>query len=675
MSNVKGQRSKVRHRGFTLVELMVSLTITSILMLGMSVFFSSTFHQLFLAQKQADTTQRQFAVNEIIRTKFAGIEAIIKPRPASKDWILIKNKAENKQLPFSYIGLNSDQKLVFKDLLPFNKMAVYHQEHIFANSGLGNLRGVNPSGGEGAPLQNNPSVTADFKNLSSFLFLNSYLYVALPDENQVLQCKCERNTCAPRQDCRPVENLPPLNRPTDLAGKDDEFYISNRGSGEVILYNAREKKGVALPHAFKMPTGLAYYENKDDRFLFVASTMEHQVKKVDLTSFDRDKKTIDVSVFVGGGEDSTCHHRTAGFCKLNLPTGLFADESNHSLFIADSGNNRILRVKDPSKPENILFEFSPEGHFALDRIDIENPEWIGGGNYIKNESNLIGDWRNFSQKDKSFKNPNEMTVFVNAKCRSSRREVYVNEEITSWDLQRGMKVVAVGKNMTKGSEVLNIDNPPTKTSGCGDKQNPVDKWELTLTGDEIDRLENGDSIYLANPDPVKIKLEKIQLDPKAKGGFKSFVIKVYDKFQGLVNTSYHVERVGDGILGTEEDVVTVMTQKEPTPQPDIVVNREISFPTGLTFIGPTPMGPDIYFVNAGEEKVRQIQNPNMSNRVSSLTTDNLTGFDYTSDFKIKEKGLTFNEYNNILELKIQAVIDENKTQEYKINAVLPANQP
>ena len=75
-------RSVIGHwsfkKGFTLAELIVSVTITGILMLGLSTFFSSAFHNLFRVQTQTANTERQFAVNEIIRDKFSSLDYLVK---------------------------------------------------------------------------------------------------------------------------------------------------------------------------------------------------------------------------------------------------------------------------------------------------------------------------------------------------------------------------------------------------------------------------------------------------------------------------------------------------------------------------------------------------------------------------------------------------------------------
>ena len=63
--------------GFTLVELIVSVTITAIIMVGVSAFFASSFHNVIITQNELDESQGQFNTNNIIRDKLTGVEEII----------------------------------------------------------------------------------------------------------------------------------------------------------------------------------------------------------------------------------------------------------------------------------------------------------------------------------------------------------------------------------------------------------------------------------------------------------------------------------------------------------------------------------------------------------------------------------------------------------------------
>src|SRR5512136_1238485 len=65
MRSMEPACSFVTGKGFTLVELIVSVAITGILMLGISAFFSSTFQNLFKTQTQTTNTEKQYVVNEI----------------------------------------------------------------------------------------------------------------------------------------------------------------------------------------------------------------------------------------------------------------------------------------------------------------------------------------------------------------------------------------------------------------------------------------------------------------------------------------------------------------------------------------------------------------------------------------------------------------------------------
>ena len=85
----KDGRDEKKFKGFTLVELTVSLTITAIIMVGLSVFFANSFHNVFQTQEQLTQTQGQFVLNEIIRDKLADLDEL---KEQGTNEILFKNK-------------------------------------------------------------------------------------------------------------------------------------------------------------------------------------------------------------------------------------------------------------------------------------------------------------------------------------------------------------------------------------------------------------------------------------------------------------------------------------------------------------------------------------------------------------------------------------------------------
>jgi len=104
--------------GFTLVELMVSVAITAILMVGIAAFFSSTFRHMFMAREEVVSTQGQFTTTTILDGKFANVDQLDKVGPGGA-WAVIQNNMETGDLPFTYIGAQNGH-LVMKDFFVFN---------------------------------------------------------------------------------------------------------------------------------------------------------------------------------------------------------------------------------------------------------------------------------------------------------------------------------------------------------------------------------------------------------------------------------------------------------------------------------------------------------------------------------------------------------------------------
>ena len=284
-------RSVIGHwsfrKGFTLAELIVSVAITGILMLGLSTFFSSTFHNLFRAQTQTANIGRQFAVNEIIRNKFNSLDYLVEDSP---DRILSFNRVTKNQLPFSYIGTTEvendegemEDHLAFKDIIIFNKIIdPGGGSYVYGNSGTGELKNAN---GIGSPNPNlMPSDT--LKNFAGFVKVGTTYYVAVPHENAIMKCPSGGS-------CTPLNFDTQLLSPTDVTygeiqveGVDKEYlFISDSENGRVIKYEI----GVGehpqpLATGLKYPTGLAYYETTKDavtyKYLFIAETLNHKIRK------------------------------------------------------------------------------------------------------------------------------------------------------------------------------------------------------------------------------------------------------------------------------------------------------------------------------------------------------------------------------------------------------------
>ncbi len=662
-------RSSKFKRGFTLVELMVSVAITGILMIGISTFFSSTFSAMFRAQNRAGTTARQFAVNEIVRDKFTTLQTLV---DNGADWMLSINKNTKNQLPFSYIGTTTrdlkepsgnETYLAFKDLFVFNKiMDPGAGSHLYSNSGEGWIReAITGTGGKNFGTNN----FAGFTKKKVFLGEgtdNKNYYIVVPHQNTVMDCDKDMN-------CTDLNLSNELRSPTDIEIDDNEeyLYISDSENNRIIRYKISDQTILAIAQPVQYPTGLAYYNDGTTEWLFFSETFSHKVKKINLSS-----GVFQVTTIAGEGDNEDCdsltpdYELTAKFCKLNLPTGLFVNQAGDELYIADSGNNRVLKMSDPGIPSNLVFDFSPGGNYKLSKIVFENASWENGGTYDADntvENNLIGEDGHYNPGTKTFQNPNTLSVYSdsNKNCESSGNILYVTENISTMGLIADDKLVI-------GSNVYTITGSPSREN-C--KADPSDGGEpdnyrhkIAVNGQSLSGTPNGEGIYLSNRDVIHIEIDisGIQAD-KIGPGFQTFEIKTYDVVtRSPVNTSYNTKRIGDGKIGTEEDVIEVIMDQSTYPS--------INFPTGVS---------SAYVANSGNNEVIKLDGTN--SKLLKPINEIFTTFDYLSDFELATEDsngtplapLIFETLNSgkILELTLNAKVDDVTIQTYKLNAAIP----
>ena len=644
---------KKNKAGFTLVEIIVSMAITCILLLGISMFFTSSFQQLFKSQYELVNSANQFAVNEIIKNKFTTLSKILNDFTGGQSSsLLFINKNTKGQFPFSYVGAvseNDSTYLALKDFLVFNK--IYHNtgSDFFADSGAGMIRRVD-NGAEVTPKLN---PNEKFKNFSSFEITASDYYIVFPYQNRVMKCPCENGSCE-YDGCKDLPDVSQFSSPTDIVkDKDGKYlYISDSGNGKIIKYDINNQKqadfftGAPTINGLNYPTGLAYYYDaiKEKEFLFVSETFGNKVRKINLTS----PSVIDV--VAGDGDDAECMH-TAKFCKLNMPTGLYADDVNQELFISDSGNNRILRMKDPGDLDSLTFNFSLDDNYALDKIEFINSSWVGGGIYNESYGNLIGTADDFYSN--TFKNPDRLTTYEgNTVCKSSAGSFYVNEN-TAESLNSGDKLII-------DNSVYTVSNPPTSATDCIEDDGLTRKeWLVNIEGSGI--VPGGKTVFFSNPsgnEKVNVKIDGIGNPPKITfsdgGGYKTFTIKTYDINKGPVETDYATFLAGDGILGTPEDAIQVF-------------NSGLNFPTGVT---------SGYFADSGAKsglaKIKRMDGAPVSEpNLDIIDTGMLTNFDYVSDFTLnKDNPIIFQLLNSgsLVEMTENAELSGDKIQTYKINA-------
>ena len=291
--------------GFTLVELIVSITITAIIMVGVSAFFASSFHNIFVTQEKLDESQGQFATNEIIRDKLADIDRIINN---DTDNIVVLNKITKNQKPFTYIG-NIGGKLVFKDFFVFNGMVASEESKDFAD----NAGGITKVG--------------------------TNYYVVLPLENKIIIC-ISTVSCT-------GEITGDFDHPTDITTDGTDLFVSDSGNNRVIkMTTGGATIFETMADGLNFPTGLAFSNN----YLYVSDTYNNRVVKFRTNLGTYPVNTSQLAI-AGDSTDDTCDN-SAKLCKLNFPTGLVVSDDGKSLYISDTGSGRILKITDPESDLN-----------------------------------------------------------------------------------------------------------------------------------------------------------------------------------------------------------------------------------------------------------------------------------------------------------------------------------
>ncbi len=593
-----------KNKGFSLVELIVSLTITAILMLGMSVFFSSTMHNMFSAQERLTNTQGQFVVNEIIGDKFANVEKfpVIDP-----NYVVLKNKITKGQMPLTFIGKRNN-KLVFKDFFVFNDVETEDADIYYGDPYMGTI----------SKYASGPKVT-DLPYFAGFAKKTGMdtFYVAIPSSNEIKICNPTCNSS--------VSLGIPLNSPTDIEIDGDTLYISDSGNNRIIKYASGIAQVIATDLNF--PTGLAL----DGSYLFVSDTFNNRIKRV-LTSAPYTIQTV-----AGEGDDDTCNN-TALYCKLDLPTGLHADSASKTLYIADTGKNRILKVGDPGSlnsktAEKIAF-------------DLQSATKISKINYTFNGVTLSG------------------TLPAN-----DLRPGHFEETDTDIDYQLLATISGIF------CESTDIGIPPASNIVCQLKYVLVDHPEIFQGGDEIiindtdsytvDHVDGFD-VYLnpnntthtyANGDSVKINTtfsipKKITLTLNLSSSspnpvtnrFANILIELFDQANVKIQTVNSILRIGDDVLGTPEDKI------------EEVYTTGLDFPTGIALAGGS-----VIVANSLDGNIRNMNTSSDLAPIIVFATIFPT-FDYTSDFDITN--LAFQKLNesppgtyHILELNMDAVVD------------------
>lgn len=507
-------------QGFTLVELIVSVTITALLMIGVSAFFAGSFHNIILTQEKLDESQGDFSANEIIRGKLANVDKIQSPSPFSgtPSSIVIKNKITDVELPFTFIG-KVGGKIVFKDFFVFN-----------------------------GKIGNRESAESDILNPAGITKVGSDYYIAAPLENKIYKCNSSIDSCSP------ISTEEEFAHPTDITTDGTDLFVSDSGNDRIIKMDIDGDTIIeSMGDGLNFPTGLAYNNNR----LFVSDTYNNRV--VWLSTNLGSGYPLDTSLLTvaGEGESDACDN-TAKFCKLNFPTGLAIDSAKRQLYIADTGSGRILVVTDPpSIDEYTAYDFLIPNEMPMQKIskiDIKFPQ-----NISASEDLLISNDLHTAKFD-SVGSVLSMYFSVPIINGDATKQVCANE-IDPCDLYFERFTVSEDNNIFESGDPILIgpDKDPFNVTGVpqpsGVYVDPNTDYSFS-PGDIviIDEVFGGGFTFVFDLSTSGIT-----------SGFNPISVDIYDENDVLTYSQNKVLRVGNGVIGTSEDTIEDLGISLPYP--------------------------------------------------------------------------------------------------------------
>lgn len=528
--------------GFTLVELIVSVGITAVLMIGISVFFSSTFRNMFAAREEVGNTQGQFVVSTILDGKFVNAQKV-QQLGGGGSFAVIKNDMDKGDLPFTYISrdgmtppISPEGHVVFKDFFVFNGKSSTGE--VSTDTQIPNPGGIVAGG------------------------MNNY-FVTAPLENRIYNCPNSLNACTSGS---PFLNVEGLNQPTDIDMGTSALYVADAGNNRVVaITNFLTPSPTVTPLAtgLNYPTGLAYYSPKPgEEYLFVADTYNHLVERIDLS--DNSIETV-----VGGGNDEDCnttsyaHEHTALFCKLRFPTDVMLATDDKSYYVADTGNGRILKVQDPaldpmSELSNREFSAKLAAASQISKIEFVFPP---GTQFLPfSEGTDLNDLH----KGKFSVNGSTVTYSLSVPMTEDIPEDV--ETCSPNPTPPPVQICEVNTNFTgfrvDPSDNIFVNGDSVKIEGNDYSISDANTIYVSPADDEIE-YDDGTIVRISNDFTAltytfHFNLSNVQF---AAPGFNLVQTKIYDASAVPVLLSVPPDRtilrIGDGVLGTSEDTISV----------------------------------------------------------------------------------------------------------------------
>lgn len=586
-----------QNNGFTLVELIVSVGITAVLMVGISTFFSSTFQNMFTARGKVANAQEQSVVNTILSEKFVDAEKLQKI-DINGFYAVIRNDMDTGDLPFTYIGrdgqitppFEEEGHVVFKDFFVFNGK---DRDYASFATGIKNPAGI-------------------------YYGIANHLYVTAPLENKIYDC----TAVSPLINCQPTSslNVTGLNQPMDMDyDMANTLYVADAGNDRIIAIDLNTLTVTPIASDLNYPTGIAYYSSikSGKKYLFVADTYNHLIKRIDLS--DNSIETV-----VGAGDDEDCNttpteEHTALFCKLHFPTDVMIQ--NNELYIADTGNDRILKVTDPAPDlSNYELPLSLDESTEVDHVDFELPAGSTIGSVTE------GDPNTFHKVKYDSTNP-VITASLTGQT-TGNYMVCPGDPMTCTNYFRGFYVNNENNIFRDGDSLdilgspYSVDGEPVFESGKG--------WKVVMheTGTIIDPLVGSDvriTTEFSGNSSFFLNLTNVTFLET----FNKIQVKAYDDAAENKQVNSALDsvtiRIGDGVLGTPEDTISV------------VLDSGLDFPTGLGW------------------DIDGLETPDPP----QFSPEYFDNFDYTSDFLTQNFGFDTSNGDNILELKFDAQLGED----------------
>lgn len=650
-----GHHGLKKQNGFTLVELMVATAIAALLIGALSQLLSGTVHNLFITQQKLDATHSHFGTISRLEERMSALKEIITPAsPSDSNNILIRTQTSEKSLPFSFMT-KKDDRIAIKDLLIFNDVIKDGNDFITGDSGSGEVK------------EGNTGLFSPPKNFAGFAKKDDdNYYVALPLEGKVVHC----NTSGCDSD--PITNSS-LSHPVDVEVSGDYVFISDAGNGRVLRIDTGKNKNendyeVVLAENLNFPAGLAFYDGSQKR-LFIADTLANKVYWVspNLGSGSYPQNAIPV---VGEGDDHDCNN-IAKDCALSQPTGLVVDTANHALYIADSGNNRILRLRDPGKKElgNYEVPIKYDQDMMLDHLEVT----------FKSENDFM----------------NPLTIssdtLPTGACSASGKTVTCNMFTT---LAEGITIQCTGGDpgpppgpcTDQPFTKLRVSDPLFDTSTYNQVEFETPAVTFTISSDAVDpdftySVSDGnttphsqdDKVYIADSlitknegeeDNVTINLTDLYTDLP---DFLPVTVEIAPKSDPSSTTSQtKILRTGNDILGTPEDYIEVLINE----------TKGLNFPTGIGLMADSSDEPASLLIADSLNK-RQFHytfsdsstKPGSPINIFSTSTSDIPFYDKISDFEVDE--FNFTQSGNRLTLDIEAKIDEENSKEYMLTGKIP----